>query len=135
MVTKQASDAASAEAPREVDRIRDIIFGSQMRDYEQKFVAHHRDLERLQAELERLGQQLADLEADQAKKLQNLRQELRQADTDLRDELRQTAQRLTTDKMDRTVLGDMLIEMGNQLKSGGAFADLLPSLDEPTPQP
>jgi hypothetical protein len=38
-----------------VDRIRDIIFGPKMRDYEQRFDAILRDLDRLQQELDHLG--------------------------------------------------------------------------------
>ncbi len=77
-----------------VDRIRDIIFGPKMRDYEQRFEAMVRDLGRLQGELDRLGEQLAAKDAAQAKQLQAARQEARQADGELRGELKAEAARL-----------------------------------------
>jgi hypothetical protein len=77
-----------------VDRIRDIIFGPKMRDYEQRFDAILRDLDRLQQELDHLGDQLTAKDAVQGKNLQALRQELRQADTEVRNELKAESGRL-----------------------------------------
>jgi hypothetical protein len=57
--------------------------------------------------------------------VQNLRRESRQADDDLRNELRQSTQRLMFEKVDRLALGDLLIEMGNHLKNGGLLGDTL----------
>ncbi len=119
-----------AETAHEVDRIRDIIFGPQMRDYEQRFQTIQRDLDRLQQATDRLNEQLADQDSAQARKLQALRQEMRQADDDLRTELRQTAQTLTTDKVDRLALGELFIQLGTHLKAGGSVADLLKDLVE-----
>lgn len=119
----------AGESPADVERIRTILFGPQMRDYEQRFLTLQRDLERLQAELAHLSDQLAAQEADQTKKLQTLRSELQRADNDLRDELRQTAQKLTDDKVDRTTLGDLFIELGSHLKGGGSLPRLLKGIE------
>jgi len=130
MTDEQSQATPRAETPQEVDRIRDIIFGPQMRDYEQRFQTVQRDLDRLQQATDRLNEQLADQDSAQVKKLQALRQEMRQADDDLRTELRQTAQTLTTDKVDRLALGEMFIQLGTHLKAGGSVADLLKDLVE-----
>ncbi|MCX6030800.1 MAG: hypothetical protein NT169_16080 [Chloroflexi bacterium] len=162
--------AAAPENPREVDHIRDIIFGPQMRDYDQRLEAILRDLARLQRELDQANEQLAAQTAAQGKSLQALRQELRQADsdqrselktelehlaaqvtetdgaqsqnlkalrqelrnadTDLREELRQKAQRLTDEKVDRSTLGELFIELGNHIKGGGSLADMLKGLEQ-----
>lgn len=194
-----------------VERIRDIIFGPKMRDYEQRFDAFVRDLSRLQEELDRLAEQLtakdtaqsknlqavrqelrqadgelhgelkseagrltmqlaeqhaahttalnatrqelhqagdnlqaafradieqvncavAEHETAQKATLQSLRQELRKADADIREELRQVMQRLTDDKTDRSTLGELFVELGNHIKSGGNLSDLLAGLDQP----
>lgn len=194
-----------------VERIRDIIFGPKMRDYEQRFDALTRDLNRLQADLDNLAEQLTAKDASQTKNLQaarqelrqangdlrnelkaeatrlggqmaeqhtghtnalqaarqellqadatmqselraeseqlscalndhetaqkntlqQLRQELRKADADLREELRQVMQRLTDDKTDRSMLGELFIELGNHVKSGGSLSDILQGLDQP----
>ena len=113
---------------QEVERIREIIFGSQMRDYQKSFQSIKRDLERLQEGIDRLSEQLSVQESNQNEKLQNLRKELRKADDDLRDELRQTAGKLGDEKVDRAVLGQLFTEVGAQLKSGGSLADLLKGL-------
>lgn len=86
----------------------------------------------LKAEVDQLNSQLADHAAAQETSLQNLRQELRKADADLREELRQIAQRLTDDKTDRAMLGDLFIELGNHVKTGGSLADLLQGLEQPS---
>jgi predicted nucleic acid-binding Zn-ribbon protein len=130
MADEQANAMSQVESAQEVDRIRDIIFGPQMRDYEQRFQIIQRDLDRLQQEIDRLAEQLTEQDSSQGKKLQNLRREMRQADEDLRDELRQTAQNLMTDKVDRVALGELFIELGTHLKTGGSLADVLESLGD-----
>lgn len=130
MTDEQTSATSAAESAQEMDRVRDIIFGPQMRDYAQRFQAVERDLERLQQEIDRLAEGLADQDSSQTKKLQNLRREMRRADDGLRDELRQTAQRLTDDKVDRVALGELFIELGTHLKTGGSLADVLKGLGE-----
>jgi hypothetical protein len=130
MTKQQAKANSQTESIEEVDRIRDIIFGHQMRDYEQRFQIFQRDLERLQQEIDRLTEQLADQDSSQSKKLQDLRREMRKADDGLRDELRETAQRLTIEKVDRVALGELFIELGTHLKTGGSLAELLKSLEE-----
>jgi len=130
MTDKQDKVIPQAESIQEVDRIRDIIFGPQMRDYDHRFQTVQRDLDRLQQEVDRLTEQLTDQDSDQNKKLQALRREMRQADDNLRDELRQSAQKLNTEKVDRAALGELFIELGSHLKSGGSLADLLTPLKE-----
>jgi hypothetical protein len=170
MADAKAQTPAVPESPRDVDRVRDIIFGSQMRDYSLKFEAISRDLARLQQELDQINEQMtaqntaqtksqqmlrqelrqadndlrgelkaeaeqlaarvAENDGAQSANLKALRQELRNADSDLREELRQTRQRLTDDKTDRAVLGELFVELGNHIKSGGTLADLLTGLEK-----
>lgn len=130
MTDEPTAAASPVESAQEVDRIRDIIFGSQMRDYEERFQIVQRDLERLQQEIDRLAERLADQDTAQGKKLEGLRRDMRQANDERRDELRQTAQRLTTEKVDRAILGELFVELGVHLKSGGTLADLLQGLGE-----
>lgn len=120
---------------QDVERIRDIIFGSQMRDYSQRFDAVERDLARLQGEIDRLTEQLAEQDSDQTKKTQALRRDMRQADDDLRNELRETAQRLSTEKVQRVDLGRLFLELGNHLTEGRSVGDLLKNLVEGEREP
>ena len=51
------------ESADKVERIREIAFGAQMRDYTQKFDLVNKELSRLNREIERLNQQLRDQES------------------------------------------------------------------------
>lgn len=130
MTDEKAPGTEQMRPIQEVDRIRDIIFGPQMRDYQERFQLVARDLERLQQELDRLSQQLADQDGNQSKKLQALRREMREADDNLRAELRQGMEQLTNDKVSRESLGELFIELGARLKSAGALTNLLEDLVE-----
>ena len=133
MTDKKAQAAPKSETPSgEVDRIRDIIFGSQIRDYEQRFQTLQQDVNRLQQDLDRVTDQLADQNSEQGNKLADLHQEMRQADENLREELRQKAQQLNTDKVDRISLGELFIEIGSHLKTGGGslLSDMLTQLQD-----
>jgi hypothetical protein len=113
-MTTETKHPSTEETPHEVDRIREIIFGTHMRAYEGNFQTIQRDLERLQQEIDHLNDALVEQEKNQKKKLQTLERELRE-----------TAQKLTAEKVDRQVLGDLLIELGGLLKSAGSFAGAL----------
>jgi multidrug resistance efflux pump len=130
MSDDKAQVAPATETVEEVGRIRDILFGQQMRDYQQRFDALRRDLERQQGELDRLRQQLADQDADQGKKLGALRQEARDADDALRGELRETSALLSDQKADRAVLAELFIQLGTSIKNGSSIDGLLKSLGE-----
>lgn len=124
------SDDQLQAGSQDVERIRDIIFGSQMRDYQQRFEAFQRDLARLQQHLDHLTEQVAEQDSSQGKKVQALRQEMRQADDDLRSELREAARRLTADKVEKVELGRLFLEIGTHLSEGRSIGDLLKVLVE-----
>jgi cell division septum initiation protein DivIVA len=124
------SDQQLKAGAQDVERIRDIIFGTQMRDYQQRFEALQRDVARLQQHIDQLNEQLAEQDSNQGKKVQSLRQEIRQADDELRSELRETAQKLTVDKVERADLGGLFLEIGTHLTEGRSISDLLKSLVE-----
>jgi DNA repair ATPase RecN len=128
MPDDKAAATAPVDSAEEVERIRDIIFGPQMRDYDQRFQTVLRDLDRLQEEIDQLTEQLSEQDRDKTKKLQTLRRDMRKADDDLRAELRQTAQALTNDKVDRLALGELFIQVGTHLKGGGSLNELLKGL-------
>jgi septal ring factor EnvC (AmiA/AmiB activator) len=125
---KHSEDTPQATPAPELDRIRDIIFGPQMRDYQQRFQAFQRDLDRLQKQMNQLSEELTKQDQSQGEKLQALRREAQQAGDDLRGELRQTAQELTASKVDRVTLGELFVEIGSCLKTGGSVAEVLQNL-------
>ena len=127
-MSEENQGGSSLGSMQDVGRIREIIFGSQMRDYEQRFRLLQRDLEGLQSELEALREQSNAQNREQDKKLQALRDDTRQSDDELRAEAREAVDRLTMDKVDRSTLGDLLVEMGNRLKQDSALGSLLETL-------
>ena len=131
MAENQHQVGQAEEPSQEVDRVRDILFGPQLRDYEQRFQAVQQDLERLQQEINQLTAQLSEQDANQLKRLQGVHREMRQADDTLRSELRQAAHKLTTEKVDRVDLGQLFVELGEHLKQGVPVADLLKNLKFP----
>jgi predicted nucleic acid-binding Zn-ribbon protein len=124
------SDEQLQASSQDVERIRDIIFGTQMRDYQQQFEALQRDVARLHQDIDHLNEQLAEQDSNQGNKVQALRRDLRQADDDLRRELRETAQKLAADKVERVDLGRLFLEIGTRLTEGRSVSDLLKSLVE-----
>ena len=124
------SDEKVQASSQDVERIRDIIFGTQMRDYQQQFGAVQRDLARLQQDVDQLNEQLAKQDSNLGQKVQALRREMRKADDDLRTELRDTAQRLTTGKVEQVELGRLFLEIGNNLTQGKSIGELLQNLVE-----
>lgn len=123
--TRPAASGALASTPRDIDRVRDIIVGPQMRDYEQRFQTLQRDMERLRTEIVEMGVQLTEQDQEHNRRMQTLRREARQSDEDVRNESRAVAQRLMYDKVDRHALGELFVELGSYIKSGGSFKEFL----------
>jgi hypothetical protein len=135
MSEELAKELSQADSLQQLERIRDIIFGNQAREFQQLIETIQRDLNRHQQQIDQLGEQLEEQDASQGKKLQTLRRDMRQADDDLRAELRQSAQRLTIDKVERTDLGRLFVELGTHLESGGTVSELLQNLIEAEQDP
>jgi predicted nucleic acid-binding Zn-ribbon protein len=113
----------------EVERIRDIIFGSQMRTYEGNFQTLQRDIDRLSQEIDRLSDKLAEQDKILNQKLLSLERDLRKSDEGLRSELRDAEQNLMNKKVDRQLLGELFIELGSQLKAAENIVE-----EEPKPK-
>jgi len=128
MAKEEEKKEAMIEPQQDVNRIREIIFGAQMRAYEQRFQTLQRDLERLQKQLDQLAEQVEQRDTNQGNKTRELRNEIRQANDTLREELRAIAQALTNDKVDRVALAEMFVQLASHLKDGGSLGELLQGL-------
>ena len=116
----------------EVDRIRDIIFGSQMKTIDSHLGALRADIEQLRQLHGRLQAQLAEVDAEQSRRLQGLRAETADDLEVLRTELRASTQRLDHAKADRETLGRLLVDLGQQLLDGQRpLAERLQALGHP----
>ncbi|MCB0090789.1 MAG: hypothetical protein KDE54_22995 [Caldilineaceae bacterium] len=114
----------------EIDRIRELVVGPQLRQNEQKIGALQKDIERLQRELRQLRSQQSEQNQTLTERLQQQHEELQDSVGEVRNELRQVTAGLDQDKVDRQKLGDLFIELGSHIKDGGAIADVLQSLFE-----
>ncbi|MBX3053644.1 MAG: hypothetical protein KF753_19355 [Caldilineaceae bacterium] len=114
--------------PQDLDRVRDILFGGVIRETEARFTTLQRDLTRLQKALDRANEQLAAQDSAHNKRLQETRQELQESTDELRSETRDALNRLGDEKVDREQLGNLFVEIGNQIKGDGMLTSVLDGL-------
>lgn len=94
--------------------IRDIIFGQNMEDYNQQF----NELKSLVDEKRNeLDDYIRSVKADLQEKIQELDSMMKDQMNNLEGSFAARTSRLESDKMDRSKLGDLLVEIGNQIKS------------------
>lgn len=114
--------------PQDLERVREILFGKTLREYEQRFQTMRRDVDRLQSALDKAHERLAEQEREHNKRLQEVREELRLAASELRTELRELADRLAGEKVDKETLGDLFVELGAQIKGDGLLSSVMEEL-------
>lgn len=73
----------------EVDRLREILFGAQIEEYERRFNDLHRNLERLHADLREAHERIGEVEKSAARRIEGLELTVRR----LADEQRREAER------------------------------------------
>lgn len=148
-----SSEEAMSELPqdRNVDQIRDILFGGQMRDYERRFkeLTHRldQDLQRLGEHLdtrvaqverkldehvERLGRQLRQESAERSKSVEELETRVQSVQRSLRGELQTSVETLEADlkareERLRVVIADLSSHLSSRL---GELRDLLARTDQ-----
>lgn len=127
-MTADKKPPAPDGSPQEVERIRDIIFGPQMRTYEGQFEAILCDLDRLRQEIAQLDSRIVEQDRKMQANYRESHKALEALRDELHQELRRSVQTLMSEKVDREMLADMFIEMGGLLKSGGSLADSLKAL-------
>ncbi|HHN94382.1 MAG TPA: hypothetical protein ENK17_06410 [Anaerolineae bacterium] len=76
----------------EVDRLREILFGPQMEEYERRFTDFHREMERMMSDLRQVQDSVSDFEKAQTRRVESLEQDTSRAN----DELRREVERLRT---------------------------------------
>ena len=109
MTTTEAQ--STTNAMNDVFRIRDIIFGEQMSEYEKRFNA-------VDAQLQSLRAQMEASDAAAQERLQLTTADIQQQIADLQTLLIAKLDALELKATARVDLGDMLIELGERLKEG-----------------
>ncbi len=126
MSTKESKNPMAS--PQDMERVREILFGGVIREHNARFVTLQRDLDRLQQALDKANEQLSAQDNGQNKKLKDAQLDFRNEIDGLRAEMRSAVDRLSEEKVDREQLGDLLIEMGNQIKGNSMLSSVLDGL-------
>jgi DNA repair ATPase RecN len=71
----------------EVDRLRRVIFGEQMEEYERRFMDFRRDMDRILTDLRLIQDSVTEFEKSQTKRIEALEREMRRANDELRREI------------------------------------------------
>lgn len=131
----QTTPSDYSEQVNDLLRIREILFGAQMREYEQRFQSHQARMQDLQNQIDALAahtdarlqelradtqRQFSELRADIHRQFEELHAEMQRRFEALEAQLSAHVERLTYEKTTRFDLGDMLIEIGERLKRDGS---------------
>jgi len=71
----------------EVDRLRQVIFGAQMEEYERRFADVRRETERILTDLRVVQDSVSEFEKNQSKRVEALEREMRRTNDELRREI------------------------------------------------
>jgi chromosome segregation ATPase len=129
-MSKESDKAQPEDRPiAEVDRIRDIIFGSQMRSYDRQFKEVAGQLDLLSKQLEELRSALDQQRAAQEMRTNDLQGEVRQRSEEVRNDLsdRMQQQNAALETQLRQLASD-LRKQGRDLRN--QFTAALDALDE-----
>jgi uncharacterized protein involved in exopolysaccharide biosynthesis len=99
-----------------IDQIRDLIFGEQIRDYDRKFKDSAQQLKKLNDTLEVFRQQIQDDLKTQKENIDQQLKKISQSIKTIEKELNQEIQTLRNDKTDRLQLANLFIDLGMRLK-------------------
>lgn len=115
--SEEQTQAKVPESDASVDRIRDILFGVQMRDYDSRFAELEEDFRQRERELRsRLEEATEDFSARVAEMEKRTSETLDRLEESLRQELRERSQTLQDSKTDRQDLAALLREVAESLE-------------------
>ncbi len=126
LVTQKNTDRSTVIPTQsdEIARVRDILFGSNMREYERRFRTIEDELARHKQSLDELWQRLDALEGQVEENRRQVLAELRKQIDQLYDRLQARIGQLEEDTVAKVTLGDLLIEMGSRMKGGSVTESL-----------
>ena len=113
----------------EIARVRDILFGSNMREYERRFRSLEDELARHKQTIDDMWHRLDALEAQVEETRRQLLAEIRKQVEQLSARLQARIDRLEEEAVAKVILGDLLIEMGSRMK-GDSVSESLEELLE-----
>ncbi|HQV68325.1 MAG TPA: hypothetical protein PLJ62_09515 [Thermoflexales bacterium] len=119
-IKEKAAEPAPAPAPERDDqpleRIRDILFGSQMSALDARLAAIQSELAELSAALAALNTRVTEAQKAGDENLEHARRSLRMSITNIQTQLKELAQRIETEALTKAEMADLLTEMGGLIK-------------------
>lgn len=115
-------DAVQRFGKAETDRLREIIFGPHMQEYERRFTDIRREVERVGGDLRLVQENVTEFERTQIKQLETLEHETRQTDDNLWREVNRlraqetTLQQLITQVRQLEILGQNIVARNEELQ-------------------
>jgi chromosome segregation ATPase len=115
-------DAIQRFGKAEADRLREIIFGAHMQEYDRRFADIRREMERVSGDLRVVQDNVVEFERTQTKQLETVEQETRQTDDDLWREVNRlraqeaTIQQLITQVRQLEILSQNLVNRNDELQ-------------------
>lgn len=100
------------ENSSKIEAIKNLIFGENIAEYNDEFEAIKKDLEKKKTILEDL---ISSTSTELNKAIDNLSTDLNIRITELEDSLEAKGDELNEQKVDRKLLGDLLVKMGNKI--------------------
>ncbi len=113
----------------EVDRLRQVIFGAQMEEYDRRFADFRRDMDRMLTDLRLVQDSVSDFEKTITKRLEALERDIRRSNDELRREMERLSsreaslQQLMTRTQQQELFGQGLTERINELHNKEAQFD------------
>ncbi|MBI1297475.1 hypothetical protein GC175_21260 [bacterium] len=104
----------------ELERVREILFGSMARDQDKRIQQLQNEIARLQQAVTQLNGQLAEQNRQHIDQIGQLRQQTDAANASLRGDMEHALNQLRDDKLDRRMLGDLLTSLGRRLQEDSA---------------
>lgn len=112
--TEDAQVVVQDEQP--LDKIREILFGPQLSNVDLRLAAIQRELAELRGSVEALGAKLEEVRESGDHKLEHARRGLRMSITNAQMQLKDIAEKMEAEMVDRATLADALMQLGNSIR-------------------
>ena len=111
---KQAAPDPSMDSISKIEAIKNLIFGDNIEQYDSEFDTLKNDIQEKKKELEHL---IDEVRNELMQSIDSLSTDVNIRITDLEDAMNEKTESLATNKVDKQQLGDLLIRLGENIRS------------------
>jgi hypothetical protein len=105
-------DQTQDKTANKIDAIKQLIFGENMQEYDSEFDAVKKDILNKKQELENL---IEDVKSELLQSIDNLSTDVNIRITELEDSINNKLEVMDDKKLDRKLLGDLLVNLGEKI--------------------